>query len=247
MRCWLRCLLVQCLAFSAAHAACVAHADAERVDLVELYTSEGCSSCPPAERWLSTLRDKAGYVGLEFHVDYWNSGGWRDPYADARYTARQKASARHGTRDIIYTPQVFVDGQLWKNWPKADPPGPADLPAPALSLAVTPGTPLQVSVDTQPAESAAGDGTRDYGVYVALTENGLSNDVTGGENRGEKLVHDQVVRAFAGPLPMPHATTELAPPRDADLHKSAVVAFVQDQRRGNVVQVLRLPLAACGN
>ena len=71
-------------------AACVAHSTRERPHLVELYTSEGCSSCPPAERWMSSIRDDATQVGLEFHVDYWDELGWPDPFADARYTARQR-------------------------------------------------------------------------------------------------------------------------------------------------------------
>ena len=64
-------------------AACVAHSTRERPHLVELYTSEGCSSCPPAERWMSSIRDDATQVGLEFHVVYWDELGWPDPFADA--------------------------------------------------------------------------------------------------------------------------------------------------------------------
>ena len=225
----------------ALHAECVAHSAAERPHVIELYTAEGCSSCPPAEKWLSTLRDSANFIGLEFHVDYWDDLGWRDPFADARYTERQRALAKRGTRDNVYTPQVALDGQAWKNWPKAPPPDIGAVESPALSVAVVRGDEIRVKV-----ESAAGMAIPDsYRVYVALSENGLTTDVKAGENRGKQLDHDQVVRAFAGPLKLPQAEAALKPPAGLDPAKSSVVAFVQDNKSGNIVQALRLPLAQC--
>jgi hypothetical protein len=222
---------------AAVDAACVAGAPTERVHLVELYTSEGCSSCPPAERWLSTLRGKPGYAPLEFHVDYWDTDTWHDPYADARHTARQKESVRRSGRGIVYTPQVFVDGRLWKDWPKAPPPEPPQQVAPPLSFTVTRGDGLAVAVRTAARE--------DHAVAVALTEDGLSNAVDGGENKGSRLQHDHVVRAFAGPRPAGDFDANLRLPRDVDLANASVVAFVQDRRNGDVVQVARLALSGC--
>jgi hypothetical protein len=224
---------------SVAHAACVAQSSADRPHLVELYTSEGCSSCPPAERWLSSLRDSAGYVALEFHVDYWDSDSWRDPYSDARNTERQKATVARGRRNLVYTPQVVVDGQLWKNWPKAPPPAAADTAGPSLRLQLTRGTPLRATLDT---DGALADSWR---VHVAVTENSLSNAVSGGENRGATLAHDHVVRAFSSALPLGHAEIDLALPEGLDPAQSSAVAFVQDEHSGEVVQVVRLPLADC--
>lgn len=225
-----------------AQAACVAQSSADRPHLIELYTSEGCSSCPPAERWLSTLRDQPRLAPLEFHVDYWDTKDWRDPYSDARYTARQKALAKHGSRDLVYTPQVAVDGRIWKNWPKGKPPEPSETSAPSLKIEILQKSPLQVRIETV-ADAAAGENH----VFVALTEDGLSNAVNGGENRGATLTHDHVVRAFAGPLPLGQADAELALPQGIDLGRSTVVAFVQNERDGDVVQVVRAPLASCTN
>lgn len=224
---------------SAAPTTCAARADGERPHLVELYTSEGCSSCPPAERWLSTLRDKPGYAPLEFHVDYWDSADWRDPYSDALYTARQKAAAAHALRGRIYTPQVFVDGRAWKNWPKAPPPQPPDGRDVPLALELDVGDTVHARL--QAAAASGGD----YRMYVAVTENGLANAITGGENRGATLAHDHVVRAFAGPFPLGEADAKLALPPDVRRDHAQVVAFVQDDRNGDVVQVVRVPLAQC--
>ncbi|MFI4969443.1 MAG: DUF1223 domain-containing protein [Lysobacterales bacterium] len=224
---------------TAVNATCIADSAAERPHLVELYTSEGCSSCPPAERWLSTLRSSTNFVALEFHVDYFNDQGWRDPYSDARYTARQKALAKHGTRDQVYTPQVVVDGHPWKTWPKGAPPALTEAPAPAVKLEVTPGSDLQIALST-PAGTPD-----DYRFFVALSQDGIHSAVGAGENRGKRLDHDQVVRDYAGPLALPQASATLHLPRDFDAANSAVVAFLQDQRNGDIAQVVRLPLKEC--
>ena len=228
------------LLVSVCHAACIAQSRVDRPHLVELYTSEGCSSCPPAERWLSSLRDSSGYVALEFHVDYWDSDSWRDPYSDARYTDRQKAIVARGRRSLVYTPQVVIDGQLWKDWPKAPPPATIDRAGPSLHLQLIPGKPLRATLDTD--DAVTGERWR---MRVAVTENSLSNAISGGENRGATLAHDHVVRAFSHALPLGHAEVELALPDGLDPAQSSAVAFVQDERSGEVVQVVRLALAGC--
>jgi hypothetical protein len=237
MRPFLLWALLAATGASAANAACVASAAAQRPHLIELYTSEGCSSCPPAERWLSTLRGNAGYAPLEFHVDYWDTRDWRDPYADARYVARQRESARRSGRGIVYTPQVFVDGRLWKDWPKAPPPDPPALPAPALSLSVAREDALVVKVET--------DADAMHVVAVALTEDRLSNQVDGGENRGARLAHDHVVRAFDEARPARAFVARLRVPEDTKLANASIVGLVQERRSGDVVQVVRLALASC--
>jgi len=229
------------LAPSATEAACVAQSAATRPHLVELYTAEGCSSCPPAEKWLSSLRESTSYVALEFHVDYWDSQGWRDPYADARYTARQQALAKRGSRNIVYTPQIAVDGRVWKDWPKGAPPAAVDISAPALSLEVQPGDAVRVKVGTAP-DAKTPDSWR---LFVALSENGLTSAVNAGENKGKQLDHDHVVRDLEGPFELPNAEAVLKRPAASESSKSAVVAFVQDTANGDIVQALRLPLAEC--
>src|SRR4051794_31883609 len=85
----------------AATSACVAHGAATTPHLIELYTSEGCSSCPPAENWLDGLSDDARVIALEFHVDYWDALGWPDRFANARWTARQNALAARSPSHIV--------------------------------------------------------------------------------------------------------------------------------------------------
>ena len=221
-------------------AQCRAQSINPRPHLVELYTSEGCDSCPPAERWMSTLLKHADLIGLEFHVDYWDGADWRDPFSSHAYTARQQEIAKRRSHNQIYTPQVWLDGRLWASWPKGAPPDPADAQAPALTLAIDPGEPVHVAIDVDAAGSKP-----DYRVYAALAEDKLSEHVRGGENRGKTLSHDEVVRAFAGPFTLPQASIDLKVPPQADRAHTSVVAFVQDEASGDVVQALRLPLQGC--
>ena len=96
---------------------CSARSAATVAPVVELYTSEGCNSCPPADRWLSKLKADPNAVALAFHVDYWDRLGWKDRFASAAFTARQaEQQASNGAR-FSYTPQVVVDGRDRKDWP----------------------------------------------------------------------------------------------------------------------------------
>ncbi|MBS0582578.1 MAG: DUF1223 domain-containing protein [Proteobacteria bacterium] len=223
--------------------ACEAQSGAERAHLVELYTSEGCNSCPPAEKWMSSIRDKQGLVGLEFHVDYWDSTAWHDPYAKPAWARRQEAKARHA-RAQVYTPQVWLDGGLWKSWPKGDAPGAAQSASaqtpPSLRVSAEIGDSVKVRLQASAIENP---GRKRF--YVALTENRLAQDIRGGENKGRRLEHDQVVLDFIGPLRLPEAQVELKVPAAMALPNAAVVAFVQDEDGGETEQVQRLPLTEC--
>ena len=90
-----------------------------RAHLLELFTSEGCSSCPPAEAWLSKLKDAPGlwtdFVPLAFHVDYWDRLGWRDPFAAKAWTARQYQYSAFWKSSSVYTPGFVLDGREWRN------------------------------------------------------------------------------------------------------------------------------------
>ena len=92
----------------------------QAASLLELYTSEGCSSCPPADRWLSQLRDHPelwkSIVPVALHVDYWNYIGWEDRFSDARFTARQQNYIRQGAAGVVYTPGFFSNGAEWRGW-----------------------------------------------------------------------------------------------------------------------------------
>ena len=221
-------------------AQCRVQSSSPRPHLVELYTSSGCNSCPPAERWMSTLRKHADLIGLEFHVDYWDTAEWHDPFSERAYTSRQQVIAKRRNKDQVYTPQIWLDGRVWVNWPKGSPPEPADAEAPVVELALDAGDPVHVAIDVGSAGSKP-----DYRVYAALVETGLSEYVRAGENGGKTLSFDEVVRAFAGPFTLPHAEFELKPPPRANRAQTSVVAFVQDETSGDVVQAVRAPLQGC--
>jgi hypothetical protein len=223
-----------------AQADCVTQSAATRPHLIELYSSEGCSSCPPAEAWLRGIHNGANAVALEFHVDYWDSLGWRDRFSNARYTARQQAFALHAGSAGVYTPEVTLDGREWRDWSRrAALSSPASSGA-AMKLSVEPGTPLHVHVETTLADSGQ---TSAYANYVALIEDGLSSQVRAGENRGTLLRHDHVVRAFIGPLS--GANAEVPASADVDWSHASLVAFAQRERDGDIAQVVMLPLAQC--
>ncbi len=101
--------------------------------VIELYTSEGCNSCPPADRWLSKLKSDPTVVALAFHVDYWDRLGWKDRFASAAFTARQASQQASNGARFSYTPQVVVDGRDRTDWSRATvsaaarPPAPVDV------------------------------------------------------------------------------------------------------------------------
>jgi hypothetical protein len=225
-----------------AHAQCSAQSAARTPHLVELYTSEGCSSCPPADAWLRTLPKTGAVVALAFHVDYWDSLGWRDRFAERRYSERQESQARRELGASVYTPQVVLDGHSWRDWYRD-----RNMPAigggrMALQFAAErdAGTlQLHINAKADPNELDA------YRGYVALTEDDLETDVRAGENRGVRLHHDHVVRNFIGPLPLAAAAARMDIPADVDETKSTLVAFAQNPRTGEIAQVVTLPLAQC--
>lgn len=152
--------------------------------IVELYTSEGCSSCPPADRWLAGLKDGPATVALAFHVNYWDGLGWRDRFAAPEFTQRQRAlMAASGSR-VIYTPQVLVNGKDWRSWPA--------LPRP--SAAAAPTLMLRREGDAVTADIGAGAGR--LAGYWAWIEDGHASQVRAGENAGNLLRHDHVVRRY---------------------------------------------------
>lgn len=225
-----------------ADAQCVAESASTRPHLVELYSSEGCSSCPPAEQWLRTLHDGADVVALEFHVDYWDGLGWRDRFASEHYTARQRSIAARDGGTAVYTPQVVLDGRSWAGWYRGGRLTPPANGALAMKLEAQTGAKLHVRIDTQ---VISGNDATAYRNYIALVEDGLASQVRSGENRGVTLRHDHVVRAFAGPLPLAQAQTDLTVPSDVDPMHASLIAFAQNPQDGAIAQVATLPLAQC--
>src|SRR5437870_929713 len=106
-------------AWPASAAECIARSGPGTAALVELYTSEGCSSCPPADRWLSALGQRFGrdrVVALSLHVDYWDYLGWKDPYAQRQFALRQRKLSQLQRVALVYTPQVVLQGRDFPSW-----------------------------------------------------------------------------------------------------------------------------------
>ena len=167
--------------------------------VVELFTSEGCSSCPPADALLSHLEKTqpvsgAEVIALEEHVDYWNHGGWADRFSSPQFSVRQSDYSTAFRKDTVYTPQMIVDGQTEfvgsdDDAARAAIMRAARLPKAQVSITQT-GDALSVRVDHLPA-SAKNDQAE---VMLVITEDGLSSSIGGGENAGRRLAHSAVVR-----------------------------------------------------
>lgn len=219
-----------------AHAqACQAESGPQVPVVVELYTSEGCSSCPPADRWLSTLKDRPGVLAAAFHVDYWDRLGWKDRFASPRYTARQaQLQAAAGAR-YSYTPQVRVNGADWRRWPEL-PPAPSVAKA-RLALQRD-GDQVELSVRALPAAAADAQ----WALWWVGVEDGHASDVKAGENSGARLHHDHVVRhygsvaAWSGPL----TRRVEVPARGEGGRPLRVIAVVTDAASGALVQAVQL-------
>jgi hypothetical protein len=187
------CLIQAMHAAAMAMAAPVEFQSSERqTALVELFTSEGCNSCPPAESWLSRLKDAPGlwtdFVPLAFHVDYWDYLGWRDKWAEGQFSARQRAYAEGWHSDSIYTPGLVLNGREWRDWS-----GGTTVPAHGRTKA---GVLKVTSADTnewQASFTPLKPEAVSYKVNAALLLSGQASDVKAGENAGRHLQHDFVV------------------------------------------------------
>jgi len=227
-------------------AACTARSAATVAPVVELYTSEGCSSCPPADRWLSRFTTEPNVVALAFHVDYWNRLGWKDRYASAAHTQRQsQQQAVNGAR-YSYTPQVVMDGIDRPDWPRAAPATPRPAARVHIELQrVGSAAPGQQTGYTAQVQALPGGPAR-LAAYWALTEQSHVTAVKAGENEGATLKHDFVVGDYR-PVPAWKATANApvtlnyAPPTPADAaHPRHVNLVVVDADTGRPVQALRL-------
>lgn len=234
-------------------AQCSKQSPAHTVALVELYTSEGCSSCPPADRWLSRL-GRSGWgadevIPLALHVDYWDALGWKDRFADHRFSERQRALSELAGRRVIYTPEVFLNLREFGGWDSeaqfrravkainAKPAG-ADIRL-SLGAASRAQLPVRASFAVK-----AGAAPRRAQAFVVLYEDRLSTQVGAGENRGATLHHDHVVRHWAGPVELRGGSAEFDAVIALDPRSNpgnlAVAAFVQDSASRELLQATAL-------
>jgi hypothetical protein len=225
--------------------------------LVELFTSEGCSSCPPADTLLQRFVDASPVAGAHIialgeHVDYWDQQGWTDRFSSAALTNRQRIYSQALNLDSIYTPQLVVDG--WAQCVGSDAAAARRAIGQALSrphgvvrLAIEPahGDTVVVSVSTADLPKP-GRGDRDE-VVVAVTEDHLKSDVRRGENRGHVLAHAAVVRRLTT---IKDGISEPGQPARAEItldpawHREnlRVVAFVQESHSRRIVAAAAVPL-----
>jgi hypothetical protein len=235
-----------------AASACAATSGRDTLPLVELYTSEGCDSCPSADRWLSATyppaRSDAAASVLAFHVDYWDRLGWKDRFASPQFTARQHAAMRANGATFVYTPQVLVQGrdiESGRRHRAAEAVAAARArPARATLVLDAPGFGEGTTNVRMRATVPTAGAHRNAALWLAYTDSGHTTDVKAGENRGVRLTHDHVVRAVYGPYPVDadgDATTTVAVTPPAERGRSpALVAFVQDAKTGDVLQTLTL-------
>jgi hypothetical protein len=221
-------------ALAAPGAVCQARSAATLTPVIELYTSEGCSSCPPADKWLSTLRDDAAkgrVVAQAFHVAYWDYIGWVDRFANPAYTERQRHIASWNRQTTIYTPQIVRNGQDWRSEKVI-----ANAEAPRATIELK-----KTADDAFAATVTPLEGVGTWSAYWTVTEHGHSSKVKAGENAGEFLKHDFVVRQYvpAGDYRGASSLTLRSIAGQAE-HPRQVNLVVFDPKNGKTLQALSL-------
>ena len=210
--------------------------------VMELFTSEGCSSCPPADKLLSQYSEdsKAGennIIALSFHVHYWDRLGWSDPYSNQKYSDRQRDYGKKLNIRKVFTPQMIVNGMysfVGSDKEEADK---------AIKKAQAEPMPSTVTISEVVVEGnycqfkyRLSESSRNTTVNFALTEDGLTQKVLRGENKGKTLKHDNVVRAFKQhEAPKKSGEVLLKLPDDGDITKMSVVVYVQQNKDLKIV------------
>ncbi len=242
---------------ASANGQCSAQSPSNRLPLIELYTSQGCSSCPPADRWLTKFSERNDVVPLSMHVAYWDYIGWKDPYAKAEFTQRQRWLTQLNKSSTVYTPGVFVAKAEFQDWSNpfmqqrllertSKQAAAAEI---RLEKSKTNSKEWRVQAAVDPANF-----NENLRLFVATTRNGLVAKVSAGENHGRTLSNHHVVEFWSGGLlPKVENKAELKKisfDNNAAKHfewqgaipalTNDLVAFVQDVRTGEVLQAFRM-------
>jgi hypothetical protein len=227
---------------------CTAQSPAQKLPLVELYTSQGCSSCPPADQWLGSFTARDDVVALSLHVNYWDYIGWKDPYAKAEFTQRQRWLATINKNPTVYTPGVFVGSGEFRDW------GSGFMQQRLISRthASTPGATIRIEKSLQGSNqwkvvaALANDQDADQKrLFIASTRNAMVAKVRAGENHGRTLTNNHVVDYWSGAIVGKTALQfewQAPLPNDPD----ELVAFVQDIKSGQILQAFKLNLKRPG-
>lgn len=234
-------------------AECTAASASHRVALLELYTSEGCDSCPPADAWLASIAASGAAGGrvvpLAFHVDYWNYLGWTDPFSQPVFSKRQHDRVRAAGGRVVYTPQFLLNGKDYAGWrASTDLNASLDATRPPKAVATInlalgrSGDQLKLAARSQLHDLTL---SRNAVLYVALFEGKLETQVAAGENRGRTLRHENVVRQLHGPVEFGADGTaifarEVSPPSGWKLSNLGVAAFIELPGRADVLQAVAL-------
>ena len=222
-----------------AAASCQARSGDRQAMLIELYTSEGCNSCPPADRWLSSLKGRSDVLAAAFHVDYWDRLGWVDRFASPRHTERQAQQQRSSGAGFSYTPQLLANGRDWRGAPTLpvlDKPALVQVEARRLDA-------QRVALQVLPLAGAPAR----LALWWALLEDGHVSAVRAGENQGVTLHHDHVVRQY-GQLPAWSASAgqpaalaiDLAAAQKEGGPKARLLVVVTEASSGAPLQALQL-------
>jgi hypothetical protein len=243
---WRCCLTLASISTALLHASSAPPQPASPAVLVELFTSEGCSSCPPADRLLAELDRKQPVPGttivvLSEHVDYWNQLGWRDPFSSHQWSERQDEYGRRFGLDSVYTPQIVVDGNIEASGNDSG----AVLAAiqqsakrAHIEIAISS---LERSSDGIHLEFTAG-AAKGVTVYAVVADDADRSSVARGENAGRTLDHVAVARSLVRvadlqPAPLDKTTTLALPHDDASQHLR-VVLFARDNKNGHILGVV---------
>jgi hypothetical protein len=231
--------------------ACSGHSPAHTVALLELYTSEGCSSCPPADQFVSSLRGTGlgadQVLPLSLHVDYWNDIGWKDPFSSSTFTERQRALSALARSRTVYTPELFVGGHEVRNWP--------DGIKEAVRKTNAQPARARIAIDQHGAADGlhvevSGQGPAGALLQVALVQNSLVSQVKRGENAGRTLRHDFVARRWFDASRLDGSGTgrqniTLRADQIGERANLSLTAFVQSAQ-GEILQAYALPLCVPG-
>ncbi len=221
---------------------CSAKSAAQITPVVDLYTSEGCSSCPPAEAWMSTLKtahEQGKLVAQAFHVNYWDYIGWTDRFAAPAYTQRQRQLSAATGLNGIYTPQLAKNGRTVRDYDVKSVLSGVETAQASIELQQT--EPNRFEAKVQPLNDSLGQ----WSAYFTVTEHGHISRVTAGENKGETLAHDFVVRQYVPLGSHSGAQTlkfsSLAPTVTAGkTHARQINLVITDNKFGKTLQAISL-------
>lgn len=225
-----------------------------QVAVMELFTSEGCGLCPPADRWVQQLPELGvtadQLIVLGYHIDYLNvQKGWIDRFAKPEFSARQRQLAKLNLFQTVFTPEFFISGEVVHSWREHGVEAIEFVnsfkPEATLNLSATK---KAATLDIDAVIDVGGEDNRQHSVlYLALKQDDVISHIDGGDNRGATFNHQDLVRSLYGPYPLEaDGSTQLAATINLDeswdVDKLELVAFVQNLSDGYILQGLALPL-----